>query len=152
MRDLIRFILNPVSRYFLYIRRRRLSKLGLPPLLIPLSPSMNLEELILVLSIFDLHSHLIEVVLIIVYVHHLTFEEDGPSWGMTHEILNLLPWDATVILPELTFLSDKWMPASFWALALSTLFANIISHAIISVHLAWLTIRLLLFNVFEIYS
>jgi hypothetical protein len=71
---------------------------------------------------------------------------------MTHEILNLLPWDATVLLPELTFLSDKWMPASFWALALSTLFTNIISHAIISVHLAWLTIRLLLFNVFEIYS
>ena len=66
MRDLVRFILNLVSRYFLHIRGMSLSKLGLPPLLIPLSPSMDLEELILVLSIFDLHSDLVEVVVIIV--------------------------------------------------------------------------------------
>lgn len=66
MRDLIRFTFNPVSRYFLHIRGRSLSELGLLPLLIPLSPSMDVEELILVLPIFDLHSYLVEVVIIIV--------------------------------------------------------------------------------------
>ena len=56
------------------------------------------------------------------------------------------------MLPELAFLGDEWIPASFWALALSTLLADIIPHAIISVHLAWLMIGLMLFYVFEIYS
>jgi len=66
MRDLVRLILNLVSRYFLHIRGNSVSKLGLPPLLIPLSPSLDLEELILILSIFDLHTYLVEVVIIIV--------------------------------------------------------------------------------------
>jgi hypothetical protein len=66
MRDLIRFILYPVRRYFLLTRERRFNKLGLPLLLIPLSPSMDVEELTFILSIFDLHSYLFEVVIIIV--------------------------------------------------------------------------------------
>ena len=131
----------------------RLSKLGLPHLLILFSTSMVSGELNVVLSIFYLNSYLVEIVIvIIVLVNYPTFEEHLPSRGMNHKILVRMPWDAAILLPELAFLCREWVPASrpLQVLAPSTLFADIIPHAFISVHLAWLIN--LFFNVLEISS
>ena len=70
----------------------RLSKLGLPHLLILFSASLVSGELNVVLSIFYLNSYLVEIVIvIIVLIDDPTLEEHLPSRSMNHEILVRMP-------------------------------------------------------------
>ena len=63
-----------------------------------------------------------------------------------------MPRDTAIILPELAFLGDEWLPIPIALWAPTTFFADIVPHAFISVHLAGLMTGFLLFIILEIYS